>query len=108
MRVRRSVRPLTLGAVALAALAAAGRAGEAVRFNNAIAGYNKKLNEAGKRLGEAVKPVVEGKNFDVADVKAAYDKVLGAIAEVKKEFATLTIPPGAGAKKMAEAYSKFL
>jgi hypothetical protein len=108
MRGSRSVRQLSLGVVALAALAAAGCAGEAVRFNNTIAGYNKKLNEAGKRLGEAVKPAVQGEGVNVTDVKAAYDKVLGAIAEVKKEFAALKIPPGAGAKKLAEAYGKFL
>jgi hypothetical protein len=108
MRGGKLIRPLSLGALTLAALAAAGCAGEATRFNNTIAGFNKKLNEAGKRLGEAVKPAVEGGSVNAADVKAAYDKILGAVAEVKKEFAALKIPPGAGAKKMAEAYAKFL
>jgi hypothetical protein len=108
MRGRRFVRPLSLGALALAALATAGCAGEAMRFNSAIAGYNKKLNEAGKQLGIAVKPALRGESVNTTDLKAAYDKVLTAVAEVKKEFAALKVPPGAGAKRMAEAYGKFL
>ncbi len=108
MRGGNAIRPLSLGALALAALAAAGCAGEAARFNNTIAGYNKKLNDAGKQLGEAVKPAVHGEGVNVQAVKAAYDKVLAAVGEVKKDFAALKVPPGAGAKKLAEAYGKFL
>ncbi len=108
MRGKRLIRGGLLGALAVAALAAAGCAGEAVRFNNSIVDYNKRLAAAGKRLGETLAPALQGGQVNAADVKGAYNEVLNTLDQVKKEFASLKVPSGASAKKLADAYGKFL
>jgi hypothetical protein len=108
MQGKKLVRGLLLGALAVTALAAVGCAGEAVRFNNSIVEYNKRLEAAGKRLGEAMAPALQGGNVNIADVKAAYQETQNTLDQVKKDFAGLKVPPGASAQRLADAYAKFL
>jgi hypothetical protein len=108
MRRKKLVRPVLLGAFALSMVAVIGCAGEAVRFNNTIAGYNKRLNEAGTKFGKAIAPAAKGLAVNVGEAKAAYQQVKTVVNEVKAEFAALKVPSGASAKKMADAYAQFL
>jgi hypothetical protein len=89
-------------------LAAAGCAGEAVTFNNAIVNYNKRLNEAGKKFGEALAPALQGGAVNVAQVKATYAEVESTLEQVKKDFAALHVPKSASGQKLAKSYEKFL
>jgi hypothetical protein len=108
MRGKKLVRGLFLGALAVTALAASGCAGEAMRFNQGIVEYNKRLSAAGLKLGQAIKPALQGGNANVAEVKAAYNEAVNTLEQVKQEFANLKVPPGASSKKLADAYGKFL
>jgi hypothetical protein len=108
MQGKNLVRGLLLGALAVTALAAVGCAGEALRFNNSIAESSKRLEAPSKRFGEAIAPAVAGGNVNVAEVKAAYNDLVNIFEQVKKDFASLKVPPGASAKKLADSYGKLL
>jgi hypothetical protein len=95
-------------AVALVPLAAAGCEPEAVRFNNTIAAYNRRLNDAGKQFVQDVGSARQAKGLDADRLWASYDRLRETVKEVKQEFAALEVPPGPSAKRLAEGYAKFL
>jgi len=97
-----------MATVALAALAVAGCAGEAVRFNNSLAEYNKRLNAAGKKFGETLTPALQGGNANAGQVRSAYNNMLSTVEAVKRDFNALTPPPSATGKRLADTYRKFL
>src|SRR5947209_5100246 len=106
---KKLVTPLVLATVSLSLLMVAGCAQrEAVNFNNTIANSNKKLNDAGKRFGEALQPALKGGQANLGEVKAAYQGALNALAEVKKDVGSVKVPDSASAKKLMEGYQEFL
>lgn len=83
-------------------------AGSAVRFNDAITDSNKKLNEAGQRLGLSVGPLLQGGQANVAEVQAAYDHCVETMNRVKADMKALKVPSGNSARSFYEAHQRFL
>jgi len=105
---RQIVRSLLTGAVALAVLFAVGCGREALNFNNTIHNHNKKLNDAGKKFGEAIDPALKDKEADPTKVEEAYKGVLATVTTLIKDTTGQKGPESASGKKLAEGYQKFL
>jgi hypothetical protein len=109
MLTAKSLRVLSAVCV-LALLGPAAQAGEneALKYNNAIAGLNKKLNEAGMRLGLAISPVLKGQAADLDKVRKAMKEVEKVLTQVKKDVAVLKVPDSDSGRKLAKVYARFL
>src|SRR5207253_9041025 len=105
---QRLTRRFLLGALALAALAGAGCDRKAAQFNNTLTEYNRQLFDAGRKLGESMAPAVQGQPVNATQVRDAYDEVVSTLDAIKKDFATLPVPPSASGKRFAAGYAKFL
>jgi hypothetical protein len=81
---------------------------EPLKFNNAIAAFNKKLHEAGMKFGMALGPALQGNAVDLKEVRKAYTATEKAVAKIKKEAAALKVPDSDSARKLAKVYKGFL
>jgi hypothetical protein len=99
-----------LACCALALFVAPADAGESEpqKFNEAIVGFNKQLNEAGMKLGMALAPALQGNAVDLKEVRKTYTAVEKVVAKIKKEAAALKVPDSDSARKLAKVYQSFL
>jgi hypothetical protein len=102
-------RRRSLAAVAaLVVLGIAGCESEPVRFNNTLAEYNRRLAAAGRQMGEAMRPALQGSTVDADRVRACHEAAWETLKEIKQEFATLKVPPTESGRRLAAGYQKFL
>jgi hypothetical protein len=102
------VRSLLTGTVALTVLFAVGCGREALNFNNAIANNNKKLNEAGKKFGDAIDLALKGKEANADAVEAAYKGLADTVKQVMDETKGFKAPESTSGQSLAKGYQKFL
>jgi hypothetical protein len=108
MRGHRRLRRFFAAVPALAVLGIVGCDTEAARFNNTLAEYNRRLHAAGRQLGQAIQPAVQGGQVDPDRVRACHEAAWETLKEIKKDFATLQVPPAESARRLARGYEKFL
>src|SRR5262249_1685691 len=89
-------------------LALPGCKGEAVSFNNKLAGTNKRLEEAGRKFGQTLAPQGQGRPVNAAEVRGAYEQLVQVLNEVKAETKDMQIPSSASAKRLYDTHQKFL
>lgn len=79
-----------------------GCGGAALKFNNQMAQVTKDLNAMGMEFGTALK----GRN--PAEIKAAYDRLLGKFEKIKSESASIKPPDTVEAKEFYQAFQTLL
>jgi hypothetical protein len=96
------------GGLVFCLLMLSGCGGPALKFNNAIAGANKKMADVGMEFGKAVGEVLSGQETSLPKAKAAHEKWVKTLSDVKAEMKTLTVPSSASGKKLYETHQRFL
>jgi hypothetical protein len=97
-----------LGVLVLCAPRANAGENDALKYNNALGSFNKKLYEAGRKLGTTIGPALKGQAADLEEVRKAYAEIAKALNQVKKEVAALKVPNSDSARKLAKIYERFL
>jgi hypothetical protein len=104
---RARLLPACCALVLFGALADAGES-DPLKFNNAIVGFNKQLNEVGKKFGMTLAPALQGNAVDLKEVRKTYAAMEKVVAKVKKEAAALKAPDSDSARKLVKVYQGFL
>jgi hypothetical protein len=81
---------------------------QALAFNQAIAGANQRLATGGMNFGLALRPLTQGREADLIQVRRAYEDLKQAVQQVQGEVNALTVPPTASARRFYEAEQEFL
>jgi hypothetical protein len=99
---------LALCALSLCTSGATAGENEALKYNEAIVRFNKQLSNAGLKLGQTIRPALEGQAVDLKEMKKAYAATEKVLNQVKKEATALKVPDSESARRLAKVYERFL
>ena len=92
----------------LGVAALSGCGSPAMNFNQTIVGANKQIEQAGRRFGESLQPVMAGRSGDAARVRASYNDVKQEFQSVQTNMQALKVPDLPGAKELYDEHQLFL
>lgn len=81
---------------------------EALNFNETLVATNKRLTDAGHRVGTAIGAHLQGTAADTTELKAARDNLNTVMSQIKQEMSALKVPEMEGAQAFYDAHQKYL
>jgi len=81
---------------------------EALNFNETLVGTNKRLTDAGHRVGTAIGAHLQGTSADTTELKAARDNMNTVMSQIRQEMSVLKVPEVEDAQAFYDAHQKYL
>ncbi len=81
---------------------------EAVTFNDNLVRSLQRLSSAGQNFGESIKPVLQGQNPNVQEVRRTQKEAADVLASVKADMKTWSIPPRESAQNLYQSFANVM